>query len=475
MNVLVYVVDCLRSDHLSCYGYGRETTPNIDAVAAEGVRYERCFTPATWTRPASVSLLTGTYPPAHGVRHREDRFPSEITRLPGVLSEAGFETVGVSTMGNVSTALGYDEGFDEYHDLYKEDALVEKRRRGSTEREKLFHEDREEIALPRAEDITDRLDAVYERSTEDLFAFCWGIDLHMPLYCANDETDFLNPEYDGPFDGSFESFPDDPTDADLDRLRDLYDTRLRYTDDQFGAVVDTLKRTGRYDDTLIVVLGDHGEAFDEHGFLFHGNCPYDELLGVPLIVKPPADHNARGVVSELASLIDVFPTVLNILGIDGRADHVQGRALPPFGDATGGDPVFSETQLQAIKPAYHSVRTDRWKYIEITRPSLPHVIEWLYAHREDVPDLRFALATVRDGLSADLFETCDRMLYDLTADPGERRNLVDQRPDVTSRLGRRLDDWRIDCADLNDRLTESSVADIDAGTAEQLKQLGYVE
>ena len=475
MNVLIYVVDCLRSDHLSCYGYERETTPNIDAVAADGVRYERCFTPATWTRPASVSLLTGAYPPAHGVRHREDRFPPEVTRLPGVLSDAGFETVGISTMGNVSSALGHDSGFDEFHDLYKDDALIKRRRRGSTEREKLLYEKREEIALPRAEDITERLDGVYERAAGDLFAFCWGIDLHMPLRRTEAGNEFLDPTYSGPFNGSFESLPDELTEADRRRLCDLYDSQLRYTDEQFGEIVRTLKRTGRYDETLLVVLGDHGEAFGEHDHLFHGNCPYDELIHVPLIVKPPGGHAPSETRSELTSLVDVFPTVLDILGIDLRTDHGQGRVLPPFGSATGGGPVFSETQLRDFKPAYYSVRTDRWKYIEVRRPSLQRIVERLYAHRNDLPGLRFALSTVRNALSAELFETCDRMLYDTTVDPGERRNLAADRPDTAARFGRMLDDWLAECADLNDQITSSAAIDIDAGTTAQLEQLGYVE
>ena len=476
MNVLVYVVDCLRSDHVSCYGYGRETTPNIDAVAADGVRYERCFSPSTWTRPASVSLLTGTYPPTHGVRHREDRFPSAFTRLPEPLSEAGFETIGISTMGNVSTTLGYDIGFDEYYDLYKDEALIEKRRRDSTAREKLLYEDREEIALPRAADITEQFDSIHDRPEHDRFVFCWGIDLHMPLYPPEDGNEFLDPEYDGPFDGRFESLPDDPTDADRARLRDLYDNQLRYTDEQFGNVVETLKRDGVYDETLLLVLGDHGEAFGEHGFRFHGNRPYDELLHVPLIVKPPASDDGQTVVPDIVSLVDVFPTVLDVLGIDARAEYVQGEVLPPFGNATENDDrVCSETQLQAVKPAYYSVRTDRWKYIESRRPSPTRVLKWLYAHRDDLPNLRFALSTMRDSLLAEFSETQDELLYDLAADPDEQRNLADERPETTARLGQLLDDWLAECASLNNRMTDGTTVDIDAETAEQLKQLGYTE
>lgn len=476
MNVLLYVIDCLRSDHLSCYGYSRETTPHIDAVADDGIRYERCFTPTTWTRPASVSLLTGMYPPAHGVRHRESRFPRELERLPQSLAAAGFDTLGVSTMGNVSSALGYDVGFDTYHDLYKNDEIVRKRTNVSTEQEKLLFEDRERIALPRAEDITEHLTRAYENADadDDLFSFCWGIDLHMPLDPPESHRGFLDSTYSGPIDGSFESLPDDPDETDRRRLRDLYDAELRYTDEQFGNVVQTLKSEDTYDESLIIVVGDHGEAFGEHGTLFHGGCPYDELLHVPLVIKPPDSGETPETVSDLTSLIDIYPTVLEALEIEPRPEHVQGQAVRPFGTDARDTPVYSETQLRDFKPAYYSVRTDRWKYIDIRRPSPTEVLRRMYAHRESLPGPRFVLSVLRDSLY-DEVRGVDKHLYDVETDPDEQRDLSTEQSAVAERLERHLDDWLVECDRVNDEVAGSTSVDIDAGTQEQLKQLGYTE
>lgn len=476
MNVLIYVVDCLRSDHLSCYGYQHETTPNIDALAADGVRYEQCFAPATWTRPVSVSLLTGMYPPTHGVRQREDTFSPDLPRLSKSLVDAGFETVGVSTMGNVSSTLGYDVGFDQYFDLYKEEEIIRKRSQSSTTHERLWYEDREKIALPRAEDINDYLIPVLEKTDSDLFSFCWSIDPHMPLDPPEEHRDFLDPTYNGPIDGSHGSIPNDPTDADLEHLRALYDGEIRYTDRQVGQLIEKLKHEEEYEESLIILLGDHGEAFGEHDFLFHGNRPYDELLHVPLVVKPPADFGLNGEsVSELVSLIDVFPTVLDLVGLGQPPKGVQGRVLPPFGPTDGNRAIFSETQLRDIKPAYRSVRTDRWKYIEIDRPSLSHTLSQLYKQRDTLPNLRYTLAVIRNALYGDILDSTDMLLFDLASDPGEHRNLAAENPENIDRLQRRLDNWLLDCERLNNELAASDDGEIDAATAEQLRQLGYTE
>lgn len=475
MQTLIYIIDCLRHDHVSASGYPRETTPNIDALAQDGIRYENCLTPSTWTRPTSVSLLTGTYPPTHGTRHRSDLFPTELTSLPESLSEAGFETLGVSTMGNVSDTVGHARGFDTFRNLYREDAIVRKRSNTSTANEQLLNEGRDRIALPRAEDVTDSLVPAMN-TDDDLFSFAWTIDPHLPFDPPETHREFLDADYDGPVDGSFESLPDDPTPADLERLRDLYDCEISYVDDQFGAVVDALRDRDMYDDSLIVVLGDHGEAFYEHGTLFHGNVPYEEVLHVPLVVKPPVDVQSEpGVVSDVVSLVDLFPTILDVLGVENPPETLQGRVVPPFGEATDGEPVFSETQLRDFEPAYYSVRTDRWKYIETRRPSLAEVGRRMYRARDELSDTRYVLKTVRDAVLGKLSWAPDRELFDLERDPGETTNLAAERPELVGRFQRQLAEWLRDCRAANDALATADENDIDAATAEQLKQLGYVE
>jgi arylsulfatase A-like enzyme len=476
MNVLIYVIDCLRSDHVSCFGYARKTTPNIDAVAADGIRFTQCSAPATWTRPVSVSLLTGSYPSTHGVRHRNNVFPSNLKRLPQYLSEDGFETVGVSSMGNVSSTLGYNVGFDQYFDLYKDEKIIEKRRRTSTDREQLLHEDREEIALPRAEDITEHLKPMIERSSGDLFSFAWSIDPHMPLDPPKTHRDFLDERYTGPIDGSFESLPDELDPEDIERLQDLYDCEIRYTDEQFGELVETLKENGEYEESLIVVLGDHGEAYYEHDHVFHGSCPHDEVLHVPLIIKPPASVSRGGeTVTESVSLVDVCPTILNAVGVEPRENHIQGETVPPFGTVEKDRSVFAETQIWNFKPAYYAVRDKQWKYIEIRRPSLQEVVKRMYEHRSELTNIKDVLKIVKDTVLADISDEPDRLLYDLTKDPEEQQNIIGTHPELEDELATRLAAWLDECHCLNDEIRDAKDDNIDSETMEQLKQLGYAD
>ncbi|REA00137.1 hypothetical protein DEQ92_20585 [Haloferax sp. Atlit-6N] len=476
MNILVYVIDCLRADHVSCYGYQRETTPNIDALAADGIRYEQCFSPATWTRPVSASILTGLYPPAHGVRHREDTFSKGLPRLPRSLKQSGFETVGVSTMGNVSSALGYDVGFDQFFDLYKEDEIIRKRTNTSTNKQRLWHENQDKIALPKAEDINDYLLPSINSSGEDLFSFAWSIDPHMPLNSSPQYTEFVNSAYDGPIDGTHESIPDELTEADLNHLRGLYDSEVRYTDEQFGLVIDELKRQGEYDESLIIVLGDHGEAFGEHGQFFHGNRPHDEVIHVPLIIKPPRGTvSTNSSVDTPVSLIDIFPTVNHIVDGEPLPERVQGKVLPPYQPTDEDRPIFSETEVRDIEPAFRSVRTSQWKYIDIQYPSLRHVIEQMYRQRDMLPSTRYALSVIRDVLYSKLSRFDEELLYQIDDDAGERNNVATDYPAALERVQTTLEEWLTDCQLIYDQNASDDNHHIDDATAEQLRQLGYTD
>ena len=474
MNVLVYVVDCLRADRCSSYGHDRETTPTIDALAADGVRYDRCYAPATWTRPASVSLLTGTYPPTHGVRHREDAFRTDLDRMPELLRRAGLRTVGVSAMGNVSSALGYDAGFDEFVDLYREESIAQRRAHVSTNHQRLLHEDAEAVALPRAEDVAEHLLPRIE-GDESFFGFCWCIDPHMPLDPPERHRFYLDPGYDGPIDGSFDSLPGEFSPADLQRLRDLYDAEVRYADEQLGEVVEALEASGRYEDTAVVVLGDHGEAWNEHGLVFHGNRPHEEVLRVPLVIKPPGGREAPEVVTELASLVDVLPTVLDLVGADDRAEDADGRVLPPFGPPEPDRAVFADTQLRDVEAGHVAVREGCWKYVRTETPPPWYVARRLVETRERLPHATYAAVTLRDSVRGTLAGGTEEWLFDLEADPGERRNLIAERPDVADRLRERVEEWQRGRAGATDDASDRGDADVDPETREQLQRLGYAE
>jgi len=475
----VVVVDALRADHTSAYGYDRPTTPALERLAGDGVRYRRCYTTATWTKPASASVLSGTYPPTHGARTHEDRFDSDVPRLPALFEG---ETAGFSAMGNVSTDQGHARGFDVFRDRYREDSVVE--RRGAVDTpEGLHHESADAITLPRAEDVLDPA-VEWLADREDGLAFCWLIDPHLPYTTPPDERALPLRGSGTDVDGSYDTLPEFPTPDDIARLRSLYDSEIRHADDRLGRALDRLRGVGVYEDTAVVVAGDHGEGFLNHDSLLHGDRPHRELARGPLVVKPPGTGQ-RGVVEGVVSLVDLLPTALSMAGAD-CPDAVAGEVLPPFGEPDPDRAVFTETEPWPDEPTYYSVRTGRWNYITVERPDDDGAggaegdgpggrLQRLRHLLGRVPDPRYLPWAVRHPRYAvdELFgsEPADRQLFDVHADPAERTNRAGDEQAVVDRLQGALGEWLAGCR----RRAPAGGGDggVDPATAEQLRHLGY--
>lgn len=477
MRLLVVVLDALRADHTSAYGYDRPTTPALERLAGDGVHYRRCYTTATWTKPASASVLSGTYPPTHGARTHEDRFDSDVPRLAALFEG---ETAGFSAMGNVSTDQGHARGFDEFRDRYREDSVVE--RRGAVDTpEGLHHESADAITLPRAEDVLDPA-VEWLAAREDGLAFCWLIDPHMPYTTPPPERSLPLRGSGTAVDGSYEALPEFPTPDDLARLKSLYDCEIRHADDRLGRALDRLREAGAYEGTAVVVAGDHGEGFLDHDTLLHGDRPHRELARVPLVVKPPGTGQ-RGAVDDVVSLVDLLPTALSWAGVDCPAP-VAGEVLPPFGEADPDRAVFTETQPWPDDPTYSSVRTGRWNYITVERPDGGDGpgdgdpggrLRRLRKLLGRVPDPRYLPWAARHPRYAidELFgsEPADRQLFDVRADPAERTNRAGSEQAVVDRLQATLGEWLADCRRRSPAGGDGS--GVDPATAEQLRRLGY--
>lgn len=238
MKIIIYVVDCLRADHVSCYGYHRQTTPNIDALARDGVLFEKAFSPSTWTKPVAASLLTGLYPSAHGLRMRTDILSWNIRTLPELLGEYGYITLAISTIGNVSSSLGFGKGFDSFIDLYKEPSLLTKRPVADVKHEKLYHEKQGEVVFPLAEDINEALFPwIKKHINQNFFIFLWAMDPHDPYNPPEDWKPYVDPRYKGRMDGSRELAKQAKRPEDLQHLINLYDSEIAYTDHCFGQLV----------------------------------------------------------------------------------------------------------------------------------------------------------------------------------------------------------------------------------------------
>jgi arylsulfatase A-like enzyme len=299
-DVFIYLIDALRADSLGTYGSRLPITPRIDAFAREAVVFERARSPASWTLPATFSVLSGRYPFHHGVHVPGDRLPTGAGPwLPALLERAGYETLGISQWMLGGDAFGLERGFGSFLLNVYENGKVP----SSAARWFLA----ESLRRPR-------------QPERPLFAFLHTVDPHAPYEPADGDLALaaarpgrLPPDLYNPQIFLARGLGRDP--ADVAHLRGLYDGEVQAADREFGAFLDLLRVYGLYDESLVVLVADHGEEFGEHGGFDHGRTLFDELLRVPLVVKFP---RSLGIAPRRAAMpasgLDVPPTVLAAIG-----------------------------------------------------------------------------------------------------------------------------------------------------------------
>lgn len=303
-NIIIYLVDTLRADHLSCYGYHRETTPNIDRFANESIRFTRCFANASWTRPATASILTGLYPNKHRAETRHDRLPDTVTMLPEILKPNGYTTIFLTTNGNAAAEMNFNQG----NDFYKFVNPGEDRREH-------FHSSQR---LNRV--FFEMLESSPGLASKPFFAFLHVIDPHDPYtpqapFLQFKKEDKTREKLCSPADINLKKREQGLSREDIEYIQALYDCEILHNDYYFGELVEFLKKKKLYENTLIIFISDHGEQFDEHGGMFHGHSIYNEEIHVPLIIKFPAGEFAGKRCELSVTQVDIVPTVLAYLGM----------------------------------------------------------------------------------------------------------------------------------------------------------------
>jgi choline-sulfatase len=396
LNVLLVTLDTTRADHVGCYGSRRARTPLVDRLAAEGTRFETAISPVPITAAAHTSILTGLYPFEHGVRNNGDFYLADrFDTLATVLHKAGYRTAAFVSSFVLDRRYGLARGFDVYDDRQDgEDAEgqvinLEAERRG----------DRTVAALSAWLDL-------YARDRSAPF-FAW-------LHLYDPHTPYAPPP---PYQDAFADAP--------------YDGEIAFDDGLLASLVGKLAHLGLRDDTLVVIVGDHGESLGEHGEETHGMFVYEGAIRVPFVIWRPGLVPA-GVVRTPVRLTDVAPTILELLGAPALAAR-NGRSLVAVmrGAKDVPPPVYSETLFPELNMNWaplRSVRDERWKLIEAPAPEL----------------------------------------YDLQNDPGERENRYAQQPQTARAL-----------TDLLARLTgggrgEMSRQALDKSTIDRLASLGYI-
>jgi arylsulfatase A-like enzyme len=313
-NVVLYIVDTLRADGLASYGNARASTPHFDALAREGVLFENAFASASWTRASVATILTGLHPWRHGAEGRDDRLSESVATLGQLFGAHGYATALVTANPNVGSAFGFERAFDQTIELYL-------RREPGAVRGK-------ELITP--SDVLTREALRWLDTVEGPFLLVvLAIDPHAPytpparFASASEEGDRSQ------VTGRFASINrPDLSEADRERIRELYLAEVAFNDESFGALRAALGERGLDGNTVVALTSDHGEEFWEHGRRGHGKSLVDELLRVPLVIAAPHDPRveAGSRVADRVALADLMPTLLDLGGmpIPGSLD---GRSL----------------------------------------------------------------------------------------------------------------------------------------------------
>ena len=399
-DIFLITIDTLRADHVGCYGNAAIKTPALDALAWDGIRFTNAFTPSPLTNTSHTSILTGLYPNSHGVSDFAVPLSPEHVTWATTLRKQGYTTaafIGAVILDSKTLAPGLDQGFDFYDDF--PDPAAGKSHWGKVERRGM-------------EVITHAEKWLDQHSAGPRFAWIHLYDPHDPY------------EPPPPYSQLYAAHP--------------YDGEVAYADHALGAFISYLRRHRRYDNALVIVVGDHGEGLGEHKEETHGIFLYDSTLHVPLIFKLPftkvsAAQAAGGVISSEVRTIDILPTVLDLVGAPAIV-KIDGQSLKMLFNGRSGDrPLFAETDypLHFGWAPLRAVRTQSSKLIEAPRPEL----------------------------------------YDLRKDPQEMHNLYEP--------------WNVSVQNLRDLMRQHrsaspsaakrrDIAPVDPSTIAELRALGYL-
>jgi arylsulfatase A-like enzyme len=437
-NIILISLDTLRADHLGCYGYERETSPAIDTLAEDSALFLNTYSSSPWTLSSHVSLLTSLNPMRHGVHYENEKMDSSLVTLADLLRQEGFACSAFTGGGFVNSVYGFSKGFDSY---------------GQSSRGIRQKDSAEWICASVLDWIDDHRD-------RDFFLFIHTYQPHNPFSSPPpfnsffldeddrwDEIDML--EYVGGKKGIFKKLPD----RERRNIVNLYDGEIRYTDAKLiGPLMERLKELGIYDTSLIILTSDHGEEFYDHNGWEHGHTLYDELLKVPLIIKLPESQFAKTRIPTIVRLIDVMPTILDEQGISVSGLDLDGKSLVPvLRGKEVADRRFvaykADNILDSHVPQKLSVNEERNKLILNRSFTAQQLDFFAFPPPEPVPV----------------------ELYDLSESPAEKKNIVDEKPRIASRLVQLIND-------LYAKIKEgkSEKADIDKELLEQLRALGYL-
>ncbi|MFC6827060.1 sulfatase [Halopelagius fulvigenes] len=506
-NVLFVVMDTVRKDHLTPYGYEKPTTPTLESFTEEATVFEQAVAPAPWTLPVHASLFTGMYPSHHGA-DQENPYLEGATTLAQTLSAAGYDTACYSSNAWITPYTHLTNGFDDQNNFFEvmpgdflsgplakawktmndneslraiADKLVSL---GNTAHEYLAGGEGADSKTPAVIDQT----RSFIDDSENFFTFINLMDAHLPYHPPDEFAEEFAPGVDSTEicqnSKEYNSGARDIDDDEWEAIRGLYDAEIAHIDDQLGRLFGWLKETGRWDDTMVVVCADHGELHGEHDLYGHEFCLYDPLVNVPLMVKHPELEEDRR--EDQVELVDLYHTVLDALGVEGGAPAEPGddavaldrtrsllsQSYREFAEATNDDPG--------------QIGDGEYAFVEYSRP----VVE-LKQLEEKASDAGITLPTdsrfysrMRAARRTDAkYVRIDRIAdeaYRLDSDPDETENLADEGDEAIEATEATLSEFEAAVGGawtdaLDDEVSDDTVEEMDEDAQERLRDLGYLE
>ncbi len=424
-NVFIYTIDALRADALEPYGYPKPTSPRIREFARDAAVFENAYANVSWTRASVATILTGLYPSSHLTEGRLNVLPGFLPTIQGELKRNGYSVFGFTTNGNISPDFNFKKDFDRYIHLRESN-------------------DRIGIHVQSGE-LVDALGFfLNETFAQPGFIYIHATDPHEPHMA---EPRFLqvppdckinDPKIFRPSTRNFGAKA--YSEEDVACVRALYDSEVRQSDYYFGKFLDLLKEKHLYDNSLIILTADHGEALFEHGTFGHGQTLYQTELHVPLLMHFPGSQYAGKRITGNARHIDLFPTILDLISAK-IPPGVQGSSLLPLLSGQEKENRFVFSELLLDRANRKCLIVDHYKMLEIA-----------------------------PGGNRSRFE-----MYDVASDPMETIEISDQQPVLSGYMRMTLHQWAEVQAKRKATLQKPRDAVLDKETEETLRALGYLQ
>lgn len=403
MNIVLIALDTLRADHMSCYGYSKETTPCIDDIAKKGVLFKNLIAENNVTQSSFVTIMTGLNPVAHGVVNmKPQKINPKLLTLSQILKQNGYKTAAVDNNHRCTGTVNnwFKRGYDTYIDP-------------GTKRKIHFlatAEDVNSLAIPWIKKQRDNKFFLFLHYWDPHFPYVppqpWKNKLtrNIPLKTSGDDLKTVMRE---PLYSWFKKWSPDTNNPDY--VRGLYDAEVSYLDHHIGQLVEQMEKLKLLDNTLIVIVADHGESLGEHNIYFDHHGLYEPTVHVPLIMVAPSKLPQSKRVNGLCQHADILPTVLQLAGIKkgGRLRNIDGKSLMPLIQEKKAEIHPFVTSCEANWQLKRSIRTTKWKLIK--------------------------------SLEKDVYGNPKYELYNLERDPKENTNIVGKRKHVAKQLNHKLE------------------------------------